>query len=135
MHSYKLISSLAAVLLTGMLGLTGLAACSDSGGGGSGGSGAQGGQGGEGGVGGQGGAAGQGGTGGAGGAGGASAETLCTMTGGTVGMGNCCTSAGDFPDGCAVGPCGCGPADSHMVKICQCPAMQCFDPVAGCKAM
>jgi hypothetical protein len=50
-------------------------------------------------------------------------------------MANCCTSSGDFPNSCSVGACGCGPADSHMVQTCACPAGQCFDPAAGCMMM
>ncbi len=59
----------------------------------------------------------------------------CTASGGTVGEGLCCDSAGNFPNSCAVGACGCAPNYSHTVLICNCPAGKCFDPEMGCKAM
>lgn len=66
-----------------------------------------------------------GGSGGAAGAGGA--EAACTKSGGTVSTGQCCQTAVDFPNTCAVGACGCAPASSHQVKVCECPTGTCFD--------
>jgi hypothetical protein len=63
------------------------------------------------------------------------AASLCTTSGGTEGTALCCQATGDFPNGCGTGPCGCAPASSHEVKVCNCPANQCFDPVVGCKSM
>lgn len=81
-----------------------------------------------GGTGGTGGSTGGAATGGTGGA-----ASLCTTSGGTEGTALCCQATGDFPNGCGTGPCGCAPASSHEVKVCNCPANQCFDPVVGCK--
>lgn len=60
--------------------------------------------------------------------------TLCTSTGGMVSTSLCCKSAGDFPDTCKVGACGCAPTSSHTVQSCLCPLNDCFDAVAGCRA-
>jgi len=54
-------------------------------------------------------------------------EQSCINSGGTVGTSLCCKSAGDFPDTCLVGACGCSPENSHSVKICECPEVKCFD--------
>ena len=51
----------------------------------------------------------------------------CTRSGGTVGTASCCGLAGDFPNTCLVGACGCAPGSSHPVQACQCPPGQCFD--------
>lgn len=51
----------------------------------------------------------------------------CTRSGGTVGMASCCGLAGDFPNTCLVGACGCAPGSSHPVQTCQCPPGQCYD--------
>jgi heat shock protein HslJ len=51
----------------------------------------------------------------------------CTRSGGTVGSASCCGLAGDFPNTCLVGACGCAPEKSHPVEVCQCPPGQCFD--------
>jgi heat shock protein HslJ len=51
----------------------------------------------------------------------------CTRSGGTVGTASCCGLAGDFPNPCLPGACGCGPDGSHPVRVCTCPAGQCFD--------
>lgn len=59
----------------------------------------------------------------------------CTATGGTVGEGLCCQSAGDFPNSCAIGACGCAPNYSHTVLVCNCPSGKCFEPGVGCKGM
>lgn len=63
------------------------------------------------------------------------ASTLCASTGGTVSSSSCCQAAGDFPDSCKVGACGCAPASSHTVKTCVCPTGKCFDTALGCKTM
>ena len=51
----------------------------------------------------------------------------CVASGGTLGTESCCTSSGDFPSSCLVGACGCAPANSHSVQVCNCPSGQCFD--------
>ncbi|MCX6802069.1 MAG: DUF4382 domain-containing protein [Candidatus Diapherotrites archaeon] len=56
-----------------------------------------------------------------------SAEAACTESGGTVITSFCCTSAGDFPNSCLIGACGCGPGDSHEVKTCDCGESKCFN--------
>lgn len=50
----------------------------------------------------------------------------CEATGGTVTTLSCC-SAGDFPDSCSTGACGCAPADSVDVQGCACADGDCFD--------
>ena len=55
------------------------------------------------------------------------AADSCTTSGGTISTSNCCISAADFPNTCAIGACGCAPANSHEVKTCECPADKCFD--------
>jgi hypothetical protein len=57
---------------------------------------------------------------------------LCTATGGSVGVGMCCASTQSFPDTCLIGACGCAPANSRSVELCECPSSQCFDPRRGC---
>jgi hypothetical protein len=57
----------------------------------------------------------------------------CEATGGSVAVGLCCRTTGDFPDTCAVGACGCAPEESHEVAICSCGEGQCFDG-ASCVA-
>ena len=47
-------------------------------------------------------------------------EKACIDSGGTVTTANCCTSASDFPNLCAIGPCGCASGYSHEIKICDC---------------
>jgi hypothetical protein len=60
-------------------------------------------------------------------------SNLCTQTGGTVGEISCsCTSQGDFPSTCAIGGCTCAPGQSHMIKTCNCPGSECYDPTNGC---
>lgn len=61
-------------------------------------------------------------------------DSLCVQTGGTESANLCCLSVDDFPSSCLIGACGCDPDDSHMVKTCECPAGQCYDPDAGCIA-
>jgi cysteine-rich repeat protein len=57
------------------------------------------------------------------------AEQACIDSGGTIGSATCCLSAGDFPDTCAIGACGCPPDGSHEVAVCDCGAGWCFDGV------
>lgn len=58
------------------------------------------------------------------------AAARCVASGGTVGTALCCASAGDFPNLCLTGPCGCAPASSHSVMVCTCPGAMCFDATA-----
>ncbi|MBI5498629.1 MAG: hypothetical protein HY907_00170 [Deltaproteobacteria bacterium] len=51
----------------------------------------------------------------------------CAAAGGTVRTGACCLSAGDFPNTCRIGPCGCSPANSHDIQVCDCGEGRCFD--------
>jgi len=53
--------------------------------------------------------------------------TTCVNSGGTVENAMCCAGIGDFPNTCLLGACGCGPFDSAMVLVCQCPDGQCFN--------
>jgi hypothetical protein len=59
-------------------------------------------------------------------------SNLCLTTNGQVSTGLCCANVGDFPDSCAVGACGCSPANSHSVSTCVCPAGGCFLQPYGC---
>ncbi len=54
-------------------------------------------------------------------------EQGCLMSGGSVAVASCCASTGDFPDTCAIGACGCGPAGSHDVRVCRCGTGTCFN--------
>lgn len=54
-------------------------------------------------------------------------EQACLDAGGEVGEMLCCKSNNDFPNMCLIGSCGCSPADSHMVKICNCGYGKCFN--------
>jgi len=51
----------------------------------------------------------------------------CLNSGGTVISSQCCLTANDFPNNCLIGACGCSPDNNHQVKVCQCPADQCWD--------
>jgi len=51
----------------------------------------------------------------------------CINSGGEVRTSLCCKSAGDYPNLCLIGPCGCSPDNSHNVKICDCGEDKCFD--------
>ena len=53
-------------------------------------------------------------------------EQGCLGSGGTVTTATCCASAGDFPDTCAIGACGCPSDASHEVRLCTC-ANGCFN--------
>ncbi len=57
---------------------------------------------------------------------------LCAPTGGKVEPLVCCASAGDFPNSCLVGACGCDPTSGHTVTVCARPASTCFLPTTGC---
>lgn len=60
------------------------------------------------------------------------AGELCTASGGTVTTGSCCLdSPASFPDTCSIGSCGCAPASSHTIAICDCLG-GCFTPGVGC---
>jgi cysteine-rich repeat protein/predicted outer membrane repeat protein len=59
------------------------------------------------------------------------AEQGCLTSGGTVSSAMCCASSGNFPNTCAIGVCGCAPAASHEVRVCDCGADSCFDS-SGC---
>jgi len=56
---------------------------------------------------------------------------LCLTTGGTLGTALCCANTADYPDTCMVGACGCAPASSTPVPVCNCPG-RCFSILAGC---
>lgn len=62
-----------------------------------------------------------------------SPSSLCTSTGGTVGMNLCCSTVMDFPDLCLTGACGCSPMNSKMVQVCNCGQGKCYDAKLGCK--
>ncbi len=51
----------------------------------------------------------------------------CVSSGGQISTAMCCKSAGDFPNTCAFGACGCSPENSHEVKTCDCGPEKCFD--------
>jgi len=54
-------------------------------------------------------------------------EQACINSGGTVGTESCCKSSEDFPNSCLIGACGCAPADSREVKVCNCGTDKCFN--------
>jgi len=54
-------------------------------------------------------------------------EEACVNSGGTVKTSSCCESASDFPNLCLIGPCGCGPQNSHQIKTCDCGPEKCFN--------
>jgi hypothetical protein len=54
-------------------------------------------------------------------------EKACLDSSGTVGSASCCGQTQDFPNNCAIGACGCAPANSHQVKTCECGEGKCFD--------
>lgn len=56
-----------------------------------------------------------------------STEQKCINSGGTVRTALCCLSTTDFPNTCLIGACGCSPANSHEVKVCECQEGKCFD--------
>ena len=54
-------------------------------------------------------------------------EQACVNSGGSVVTSSCCLSAGDFPNLCLIGACGCSPDNSHEVKTCDCGEGGCFN--------
>ncbi len=58
---------------------------------------------------------------------GGSLDEGCLESGGTVTTGMCCASTSDFPSTCVSGACGCSPAGSHQVRVCNCPSGTCFN--------
>lgn len=54
-------------------------------------------------------------------------QKACLDSGGTVATATCCGQTQDFPNNCAIGACGCAPASSHQIKICNCGEGKCFD--------
>lgn len=51
----------------------------------------------------------------------------CLRSGGRVAVNMCCKSTPDFPNTCAIGPCGCSPDNSKETKVCDCGEGRCFD--------
>ena len=49
-------------------------------------------------------------------------ESRCVAAGGQVAIQLCCLATNDFPNLCLIGPCGCAPMNSHMIKVCRCGA-------------
>jgi hypothetical protein len=49
------------------------------------------------------------------------AAQACRDAGGTVTTGTCCAGASDFPNTCGLGVCGCSPAASRPLPLCECP--------------
>jgi hypothetical protein len=58
------------------------------------------------------------------------AALACRNSGGVTASRQCCVSAGDFPNTCRLGACGCAPSASREAIVCQC-ASGCFDGT-GC---
>jgi hypothetical protein len=54
-------------------------------------------------------------------------EQACINSGGTVKTSQCCKSASDFSNTCLIGACGCGPGNTHEIKVCDCPEGKCFN--------
>ena len=54
-------------------------------------------------------------------------EYNCTHSGGTVETVFCCVSAGNFPNLCAIGACGCPPDSSHEISTCNCGNNKCYN--------
>jgi Domain of unknown function (DUF4382) len=57
-------------------------------------------------------------------------EQACVQSGGNVTTRLCCGSADDFPNLCLIGPCGCAPASSHQIRVCDCGSGKCFNGTA-----
>ena len=51
----------------------------------------------------------------------------CVASGGTLTTEACCTSSDDFPSTCLIGACGCSPANSHTVQLCDCGSGKCWN--------
>jgi hypothetical protein len=58
---------------------------------------------------------------------GSPAQNACEQSGGTVLSQLCCASAGDFPNTCSIGACGCPPSASADTLVCDCGSSRCFD--------
>jgi hypothetical protein len=56
-----------------------------------------------------------------------SADGSCVESGGTVVSRLCHQSTDYFPNTCLIGGCGCAPASSHPVRVCDCGAERSFD--------
>jgi hypothetical protein len=54
-------------------------------------------------------------------------EKGCTESGGNITTGWCCKSAGNFPNLCGIGACGCSPENRHEVRLCNCGEGKCFN--------
>lgn len=54
-------------------------------------------------------------------------EKACLDAGGKVATSSCCKIAGDFPNLCLIGSCGCSFENSKEVKTCECGEGKCFD--------
>ena len=55
------------------------------------------------------------------------ASQACLISGGRIAASLCCKSAGDFPNSCLVGACGCSSDNSKAIMICECGEGKCFD--------
>ncbi|MCK9393604.1 MAG: hypothetical protein WCX30_02450 [Candidatus Paceibacterota bacterium] len=55
------------------------------------------------------------------------AEKGCISSGGKVITLSCCKTARDFPNFCVMGACGCSPANSREIKVCECEENKCFN--------
>jgi hypothetical protein len=55
------------------------------------------------------------------------AERGCTDSGGKIRTAWCCKSAGNFPNTCSIGACGCSIENSHKMRVCECGKGRCFD--------
>ncbi len=54
-------------------------------------------------------------------------EEACIAAGGKVAKNSCCKAVADFPNLCLIGACGCSPANSKEIKVCDCGAGKCFN--------
>ena len=54
-------------------------------------------------------------------------EQTCVYSGGSIKTSLCCNLTSDFPNSCSIGACGCSPAYSHEVKVCDCGPGKCFN--------
>jgi hypothetical protein len=54
-------------------------------------------------------------------------EEACLNSGGEVTTAMCCLQTDDFPNTCAIGPCGCATENSHEVVVCDCGEGMCFN--------
>jgi hypothetical protein len=55
------------------------------------------------------------------------AVKACVDSGGTAITISCCNAVNDFPNSCISNICGCLPADSKNIKICNCGESKCFN--------